>query len=295
MDVDDGYFSTYLGSVEDLDFALFVGNATLYLGVKVGNDDEMSRVLLGAAPYAAYAEYANHALEATSLGGKSATDFMTTSHPANVITEDDITDWFTAYEWGDHAAAGYLKSITAHTHSAANITSGTLPVARGGTGGGSFTSGAVLVGAGTDPVTTVSRSGIDTRASFPPASHSHATLARGTGLTGSNYDGSAARTWAVSFAGTGSFTSAARSDHTHAFSCDRHSQDVSYAAGGDGSATTNWPDGTTLTGGGYWAQGAYGIWDVAISRPWGNGWNVWARNNSASSQTLTLYVVCCSL
>jgi hypothetical protein len=58
-----------------------------------------------------------------------------------------------------------------HEHSAADITSGTLGVARGGTGATSFTSGAVLVGAGTSAVTTLSRSGIDTRSTFPAAAH----------------------------------------------------------------------------------------------------------------------------
>lgn len=58
-----------------------------------------------------------------------------------------------------------------HEHSADDITSGTLPVGRGGTGATSFTSGAVLIGAGTSAVTTLSRSGIDTRSTFPAASH----------------------------------------------------------------------------------------------------------------------------
>ncbi|HOC92327.1 MAG TPA: hypothetical protein PKH33_08170, partial [bacterium] len=48
---------------------------------------------------------------------------------------------------------------------------------------------------------------------FAAAAHSHATLTRGTGLTGSNYDGSAAQTWAVDF-GIGT-DQAARGDHTH--------------------------------------------------------------------------------
>ena len=37
---------------------------------------------------------------------------------------------------------------------------------------------------------------------FAPASHSHSTLTRGTGLTGNNYNGSAATTWAVDFGNT---------------------------------------------------------------------------------------------
>ncbi len=38
--------------------------------------------------------------------------------------------------------------------------------------------------------------------SFSTSGHTHATLTRGTGLTGSNYDGSAATTWAVSYGTT---------------------------------------------------------------------------------------------
>lgn len=45
-------------------------------------------------------------------------------------------------------------SIDGHNHSAANINSGTLGVARGGTGATTFTSGAALIGNGTNAVTT---------------------------------------------------------------------------------------------------------------------------------------------
>jgi hypothetical protein len=54
-----------------------------------------------------------------------------------------------------------------HTHSAADISSGTLSVERGGTGAATHTSGNVLIGAGTNAVTTLSRSGIDSRTAFP--------------------------------------------------------------------------------------------------------------------------------
>lgn len=46
------------------------------------------------------------------------------------------------------------KADASHNHSASNITSGTLGVARGGTGATTFTSGAALIGAGTGAVTT---------------------------------------------------------------------------------------------------------------------------------------------
>jgi len=37
---------------------------------------------------------------------------MSTSHAANGITSTNITNWNTAYGWGDHATAGYLTSFT---------------------------------------------------------------------------------------------------------------------------------------------------------------------------------------
>jgi hypothetical protein len=48
---------------------------------------------------------------------------------------------------------------------------GLLAVTRGGTGANTFTAGQVLIGNGTNPVSTLSRSGIDTRTSFPPQAH----------------------------------------------------------------------------------------------------------------------------
>lgn len=45
-------------------------------------------------------------------------------------------------------------AASGHKHAAGDITSGTLGVARGGTGATTFTSGAALIGAGTGAVTT---------------------------------------------------------------------------------------------------------------------------------------------
>ena len=50
-------------------------------------------------------------------------------------------------------------------------TSGTLAVGRGGTGATTHTSGNVLIGSGTGAITSLSRSGIDTRSTFPAAAH----------------------------------------------------------------------------------------------------------------------------
>lgn len=48
------------------------------------------------------------------------------------------------------------KAASSHNHSATNITSGILDVARGGTGAGTFTSGSYLKGAGTSAITAQS-------------------------------------------------------------------------------------------------------------------------------------------
>jgi len=46
-----------------------------------------------------------------TVAGFGITDAMTTDSPANSITNQNISDWSTAYGWGDHATAGYLQNI----------------------------------------------------------------------------------------------------------------------------------------------------------------------------------------
>ncbi len=46
----------------------------------------------------------------TTLSGYGITDAMSISHAANGITTSNITNWNTAYGWGNHASAGYLTS-----------------------------------------------------------------------------------------------------------------------------------------------------------------------------------------
>lgn len=54
--VQDGAFYAYLGMVEPLDLLMFSDNGNLWLGITVENDEEMQRVFLGTAPYAAFAQ-----------------------------------------------------------------------------------------------------------------------------------------------------------------------------------------------------------------------------------------------
>ncbi len=48
----------------------------------------------------------------TTLAGYGITNAMNTSHAANGITATNITNWTTAYGWGNHATAGYLLNYT---------------------------------------------------------------------------------------------------------------------------------------------------------------------------------------
>ncbi len=48
----------------------------------------------------------------TTLGGYGIADAMSTSHAANGITSSHITNWNTAFGWGNHATAGYLTGYT---------------------------------------------------------------------------------------------------------------------------------------------------------------------------------------
>lgn len=57
--------------------------------------------------------YALHAKTAESIsGGITETDPIFTAHPANNISATNISNWNSAYGWGNHATAGYLTSYT---------------------------------------------------------------------------------------------------------------------------------------------------------------------------------------
>ena len=67
-------------------------------------------------------------------------------------------DWYTYIRSSSDTGSTWSNwnkfTVDGHNHSASNITSGTLGVARGGTGATTFTSGAALIGAGTNAITT---------------------------------------------------------------------------------------------------------------------------------------------
>ena len=110
---------------------------------------------------------------------------------------------------------------SSHNHSASNITSGTLGVARGGTGTTTFTSGAVLIGNGTGAIQTRA---IDTTSGGTADSTSLITSgAVAAGLAGKANSshgthvtyGTSAPKVASSSGSAGSASSVSRSDHVH--------------------------------------------------------------------------------
>jgi len=86
-----------------------------------------------SVPYALYAEKSGTVTETDPVFGASA---------AKGITGTNLANWNVAYNWGDHGEAGY--AMETHNHSAAEITLGTLPAIRGGTGISSYTTGNFL-------------------------------------------------------------------------------------------------------------------------------------------------------
>jgi hypothetical protein len=117
---------------------------------------------------------------------------------AKVITDTALVD-------ADFSSNGFMQRTGAGTY---GIVASPLPVSGGGTGRSTLTSGYILTGNGTGVVNLVqdnsafnknfSTSGGSNGTSTNVAreDHYHATLTRGSYLTGSNYNGSVARTWA---------------------------------------------------------------------------------------------------
>jgi hypothetical protein len=56
--------------------------------------------------------WANLSGKPTSLAGYGITDGISTSHASYGITSSDIANWTNAYNWGNHATFGYLKSVS---------------------------------------------------------------------------------------------------------------------------------------------------------------------------------------
>lgn len=155
--------------------------------------------------------YAEKAVDETITGSWIFSSGFTIGSTA--VSEADVQNWNTAYGWGDHAAAGYAM--------AANITW----TISDGTNSEAITSGDTLtIAGGTDISTTYDTATNTLTVAFTGSGgtvyNNLITLAAGTGLTGGgdftvNQSFDETIIFNIDFAGTGTATTAARSDHTH--------------------------------------------------------------------------------
>jgi hypothetical protein len=96
LSVDRGFFTAYLGTLNAIDLALFRDVGTIYLGITVGGDPEMTpRLEVGTVPFAAFAQ---HAGDARTLQGLTPDDFASdwsdiTGIPADIADGDDDTTY----------------------------------------------------------------------------------------------------------------------------------------------------------------------------------------------------------
>jgi len=135
--VTEGIFNVILGSVTPV--SGLPEGPDCYLGITVETDPEISpRTRLVSVPYATMAQDAD---DAANLGGVPAASYATQSWvTANDAGRSGVVA--NLYEGATALSAKYA-GIT-HAHSAADITSGTLPIARGGTNNTSYTQGGAL-------------------------------------------------------------------------------------------------------------------------------------------------------
>ncbi|TXC68641.1 hypothetical protein FRC91_18895 [Bradymonadales bacterium TMQ1] len=133
VNIDNGAFTHYVGSVESLDAELFAQFSELSLGVKVGTDSEMSpRMAVGSVPYAAransaaVADLATQATHATTADTAMALDGFT---PLDFVPRDEagaITPGMLAAGSVDVDAVDGALPIYRVTNSYCNEAPGTL-------------------------------------------------------------------------------------------------------------------------------------------------------------------------
>lgn len=113
----------------------------------------------------------------TALGIRGAASYDTGA--GNGLDADLLDGQHGAYyrAWGNLTGVPGTFAPSAHQHSAADITSGILAVARGGTGAGTFTAGNYLVGNGTDPLASKTPAAVLADIGAAPVVHSHAISA----------------------------------------------------------------------------------------------------------------------
>lgn len=113
-----GVFAVYLGAVAPLDPSVFDEHRAVWLGIAVDGDEEMSRVEIATAPYAAFAAYAG---DAETVGGQGPEAFAAAGHrhgwdeidgiPAALADGDDDTTYDAAPGGGLTLAGGLFGLV----------------------------------------------------------------------------------------------------------------------------------------------------------------------------------------
>ncbi|MCP4177186.1 MAG: PKD domain-containing protein [bacterium] len=96
-----GYVNIQVGSIEGGFLALDWGDHTYFIRISVDNTEVGTSQII-SVPYALHAKTAESYNE---------TDPVFINSAANTITYSNITDWLTAYGWGNHSTEGYLKNF----------------------------------------------------------------------------------------------------------------------------------------------------------------------------------------
>jgi len=172
-----GLVNLYIGAgtVVSGNFSTIAWNTgSYYIKVEVNTGSgyvDMGTTQLLSVPYA---------FHANTVDSISENDPVFSVSPANGITTGDITNWHTAHTWGNHDTAGYAPAT--HTHSATDITTGTLSIFRGGTGLSSYTPGNYInaLNSSTLQQRTPAQVRLDIGAASAAHTHSAADIISGT-------------------------------------------------------------------------------------------------------------------
>ncbi len=111
VDVVEGFFTVYLGDNTALDFGSLITNAEVWVGITVESDPEMDRFQLATVPFAIEAQVSQQVGSLTEANINS--NFVSSSSPAAGVTAAQISNWDTAYGWGDHSG---LYAPLVHNH-----------------------------------------------------------------------------------------------------------------------------------------------------------------------------------
>lgn len=151
----------------------------------------------GAVPTAANAEVVSITVSGDVV---TLTRAQESSTARTVVAGDILTQGITAAMWDTLVASNAGKAAASHAHSAADVTSGTLPLTRGGTGGTDAATARTSLGLGTAATMTPATIAADpaltaTYAPFSAGAWGNYVLPIGDSITASNSGTAQAQGW----------------------------------------------------------------------------------------------------